>query len=105
VTLIANGEAPQLEQECEDRTFSVVGLLRARVWRCICQKWNRHVHADRNLRTAPDLSSDMISWLTLGQGLRDLVQKCLRKDPAERATAAELLQHPAFKVLCHLSAT
>ena len=31
VTRIANGDAPYLEQECEDRTFSVVGCICASV--------------------------------------------------------------------------
>ena len=35
------------------------------------------------------------------QAMRDIVAKCLMKDPSRRPTAAQLLEHKFFKVRCH----
>ena len=35
------------------------------------------------------------------QAMRDIVAKCLVKDPAKRPTAAQLLEHKFFKVRIH----
>ena len=38
------------------------------------------------------------SWLLVAQAMRDIVAKCLMKDPSRRPTAAQLLDHKFFKV-------
>ena len=68
-----------------------------RVQVVVTGKWHQHHREGVQLfsHTCPH------SPAHCAQAMRDIVAKCLMKDPSRRPTAAQLLEHKFFKVRCH----
>ncbi len=57
-----------------------------------------HTHTYTHIHPAIYTPPHVPSVCTYTQAMRDIVAKCLVKDPSKRPTASQLLEHKFFKV-------